>query len=305
MGYTLLKWVHAACPDLLTELFNLSIDAGTHPWKTATVVAINKPNKLDYSQPKAYRPISLLECTGKVLEKIVAKRFNCDIAQHNLLLMTQFGSWAQHCATDAVATLVHRIQATQAACHTGALLLFDILGFFDHINLLRATAILRNKGFPENVCMWTQSFLMGRTATLQARDYISDAFPILTGTPQGSPLSPILSALYTSTLLEHTKAWSHHDLTLYVDDGAIYATSATIKSAVDAARDGFIECLEWLSCNGLAINATKLELMVFSPDRAKQDLIGSTNIGLQYDDPTTGRHRLRAQPSLHYLGVYL
>jgi hypothetical protein len=111
-GYTLLKWVHAARPDLLTELFNLSIDAGTHPWKTATVVAINKPNKPDYSQPKAYRPISLLECTGKVLEKIVAKRFNRDIAQHNLLPMTQFGSWAQHCATDAVATLVHRIQAT-------------------------------------------------------------------------------------------------------------------------------------------------------------------------------------------------
>jgi hypothetical protein len=44
---------------------------------------------------------------------------------------------------------------------------------------------------------------------------------------------------------------------------------------------------------------------VFSPDRAKQDLIGSTNIGLQYNDPTTGRHRLQAQPSLHYLGVYL
>jgi hypothetical protein len=88
-------------------LFNHSLEVGTHPWKHVTVVMINKPNKPDYSAPKAYRPISLLECTGKLLEKIVAKQINRDIMTHDLLSMNQFGSRMQHCATDAVATLVH------------------------------------------------------------------------------------------------------------------------------------------------------------------------------------------------------
>jgi hypothetical protein len=34
---------------------------------------VNKPQKPDYTIPKAYRPITLMECTGKLLEKIVAK----------------------------------------------------------------------------------------------------------------------------------------------------------------------------------------------------------------------------------------
>ena len=92
VGYTLLKWAHATRPDALTLIFNLSLFLGIHPWKDATVVILNKPNCPDYSQAKAYCPISLLECAGKLMEKIVAKWINVDLAAHHLLPMTQFRS---------------------------------------------------------------------------------------------------------------------------------------------------------------------------------------------------------------------
>jgi hypothetical protein len=40
------------------------------------MVVIPKPNKPDYSNPKAYRPIALLNCLGKVLEKLMASRLS-------------------------------------------------------------------------------------------------------------------------------------------------------------------------------------------------------------------------------------
>ncbi len=49
VGYRLLKWVHATCPNTLTLIFNLSLDLGTHLWKHAMVVVLNKPNKPNYS----------------------------------------------------------------------------------------------------------------------------------------------------------------------------------------------------------------------------------------------------------------
>jgi hypothetical protein len=86
--------------------------------------------------------------------------------------------------------------------HAGVLILFDISGFFDNINPQHAITILHNKGFPDNVCEWVLSFLTGREAAIKIGDYTSDTFPILGGTLQGSPLSPVLLALYTLSLLD-------------------------------------------------------------------------------------------------------
>ncbi len=97
--------------------------------------------------------------------------------------MTQFGSRRHHTATDAAACLTHRIQATQASGHASTLLLFDISGFFDNLNPQRTAHILRMKGFPENVCKWTLSFLTEQTANLRMGTFVSDPFPISYGTP--------------------------------------------------------------------------------------------------------------------------
>ncbi len=160
--------------------------------------------------------------------------------------MTQFGSWRHHTAMDAAAVLTHQIQATQAAGHTGTLILFDISGFFDNLNPQHTIHILRIKGFPNTICKWALSFLTEWTANLQMGDFTSDPFPISYGTPQGSPLSPILSALYTSPLLASTQHWVHWDLTMYVNDGAIYTVSATANTATLSAVQGLEATLQWL-----------------------------------------------------------
>jgi len=89
--YKLLKWGHAANPSHLTSLFNAAVSLGHHPWHCATVVPILKPSKIDYWVAKAYRPISLLECCGKLLEKIIAKRILLDAARFQLLPPTSLG----------------------------------------------------------------------------------------------------------------------------------------------------------------------------------------------------------------------
>ena len=123
----------------------------------------------------------------------------------------------------------------RAAKKVGALLLFDISGFFDNINPKRVTQILQNKGFSANICDWTLLFLSNCKASLKIDSYESDRFNITTSIPQGSPLSPILSSLYTANLLENTQSWQHRELTLYVDDSAIYATGPTTKTTTDSA----------------------------------------------------------------------
>ena len=181
---------------------------------------------------------------------------------------------------DAVACLVYKIQGTIKTGHAGALILFDISGFFDNINPLCAVSILHNKGFPENICEWALSFLTGRVASIKIGDFTSETFPILGGTPQGSLLSPILSALYTSSLLEMAKQWDHSDLSLYIDDGAIYSVSNTLIAATERTMKYHGEVLTWLQDNGLAINPSKSELITFTKKHANQDLMSPSGRGV-------------------------
>ena len=80
---------------------------------------------------------------------------------------------------------------------------------------------------------------------------MSTTFNITHGMPQGSPLSSILSVLYTSPLLTLTEQWTHCDLTMYVDNGMIYAMSATPNATAMSTIHGLELALSWLHCNGL------------------------------------------------------
>jgi hypothetical protein len=48
--------------NVVLKLYQASLDMKYVPqrWRTAKIVVLRKPNKPDYSKPKAYRPISLL-----------------------------------------------------------------------------------------------------------------------------------------------------------------------------------------------------------------------------------------------------
>jgi hypothetical protein len=180
----------------------------------------------------------------------------------------------------------------------GALLLFDISGFFDNINPKQVTQILQNKGFPANICDWTLLFLSDCKASLKIGPYESDQFDITTSIPQGSPLSPILSTLYTANLLENTQSWQHQELTLYVDDGAIYTTGPTTETMTNSAIQGLKQALGWLHCNGLTADPSKTELMIFTSSCSNPDLIGGTIKGARYNDPITGPSRITTTTSL-------
>jgi hypothetical protein len=76
------------------------------------VVIIPKPGKSDYTVAKAYRPISLLECCGKLLEKVVAACFSWEVDHLSLIGNRQFGSRHHYSAPDATLSLHYKAKET-------------------------------------------------------------------------------------------------------------------------------------------------------------------------------------------------
>ena len=73
-----LRYIALYILDSLTRLFQAYFDLEYYLrfFKEANTVILKKPNKPNYSEPKVYRPIALLDILGKALETIISKRLS-------------------------------------------------------------------------------------------------------------------------------------------------------------------------------------------------------------------------------------
>ena len=83
------------CPNKITLplqiIFNKSLQQSKYPtnWKLAHVIAVFK--KGDSSLPSNYRPISLINCAGKILERVIYKHVYNYLHQNKLIYDYQSG----------------------------------------------------------------------------------------------------------------------------------------------------------------------------------------------------------------------
>jgi hypothetical protein len=200
---------------------------------------------------------------GKLLEKVVAKMIYRDLTPHPLVLTTQFGGRNASSTVDAGLMLLHDIQSAQQSGLKCGLLLFDIQGFFDNINRGRLVNVFANLGFAPELVSWCQSFLTDRTVRLRFNGKSSDPFETDIGTPQGSPVSPVLLIIYTSPLLHRMQGWNNASLGMYIDDSVIFVCGREWDKVETTLREGYGRCVEWLTCAGLKVEPDKTELIFF------------------------------------------
>ena len=304
INYKLLKWAFSAVPDRFVTLYNACITNGIHPWTDAKVIPVPKPQRPDYSLPKAYRPISLLECCGKLLEKLIATRVMDDASRFGIVPMTQFGSRKDHCAEDAALAVAHTAQSCLRSKYVCSLLLFDIQGFFDNINVDRLVYLFQLFGFDPSLGQWLRSFLMDRHLHFDFNNTSSAPFSVNHGTPQGSPISPILSAIFTAPMLHFlNRTWTGRSLFIYVDDGAIVASGLTHRLAAGLVAEGFEHVTNWLERNGLRIDPDKTEFISFFHPRWSTLTHGSPVAHLALRTPYL-HFSVPSSKVVRYLGVF-
>ncbi|KAI5116547.1 hypothetical protein M0805_001288 [Coniferiporia weirii] len=170
ISYPYLRLLHSAYPSLLLTLFSACLQHSVHPWTSAVIVVIPKPNKPDPSLPRAFRPIALLECMGKLLEKIVATCLTFDCGRFNLVPTNQFGGQSCSSTIDAGLSLIHNIQVAhrRKLCVSG--LALDIKGYFDNVNHCRLLRIMVLLGFPHELRM------LESTSGSALKAYIDDQY---------------------------------------------------------------------------------------------------------------------------------
>ncbi|PCH36556.1 hypothetical protein WOLCODRAFT_82532 [Wolfiporia cocos MD-104 SS10] len=267
-NWRLLKWFNQSCSTpYILSFINASIQLGYLPpsLRTGIIVMIPKQNKPDYTLPKSYRPITLIENLSKLIEKIIATRLLYDIRKHQLIPTTQYGGHNHSSPLDGGLTLVHDIHSIWKQGRVATFIALDISGFFNNINHERLQHQLYLLGFPIEITCWITSFIHNRTVQFRIDNELSDIHHTGNiGIPQGSPLSPVLSTIYTSPILHRlTSLYPDANLYSYVDDLSILAAGPTLEISTHRAEHTANLAWQTLHDIGLDIGHDKIDATHF------------------------------------------
>ena len=101
-------------------------------WKQANIILLLKPNK-DKQIPSSYRPISLLSCLGKLLEKIIKSRLMLEVERRQILPQHQAGFRSKKSTINNIVRLERYAKEQLNSSRHSAVIFFDIKAAFDTV----------------------------------------------------------------------------------------------------------------------------------------------------------------------------
>ncbi|CAK1592792.1 unnamed protein product [Parnassius mnemosyne] len=201
-GFTADICLHAieSNPELFLAFLNKCLMLRHFPetWKIATVIVLRKPGKIDYTIPKAYRPIGLLPILGKIFEKLLVARLKFHLLPR--MSTRQYGFMPQRSTEDSLYVLMQYIHMKLDQKKIIALISLDIEGAFDSAWWPAIRVRLAEEKCPLDLRRVMDSYLRNRKVVVRygGEEYTKDTNK---GCVQGSIGGPILWNLLLDPLL--------------------------------------------------------------------------------------------------------
>ncbi len=217
----LLKAAGPTIFPVILHICNISIESNTFPdcWKTACITPLHKEgNTID---PTNFRPISVLPCLGKLLERLVHNQVYGYLTANGILSPNQAGFRKGYSMGTCLIEFLHHIYSNIDAGRVSGVLFLDFSKAFDTVEHDIMISKLRHLGFKASSTSWFRSYLTDRQQVTKIDDELSGPAAISHGVPQGSILGPVMFSLYVNDLPE---ALRDCHISLYVDNTAVAAS---------------------------------------------------------------------------------
>ena len=235
LSFKLIKAVAKPIIAPLTIIFQHSLFEGIFPsvWKGAVVIPLYK-SKGPKNSLHSYRPISLCQCFGKILERIVQTQLTSYIYDNELLCKKQQSFTVGRSTLTNLLNCDAAIADIMLAGHSYDLSSFDFMKAFGKVSYGEVHNAVSALGIGGRAIEWLDSFLANRTFRVRIGDSISASTDVTSGVIQGTSLGPIFYAIFIDGLLRTIRLPSqgYADDFKFIADVNIY-TRADVQNEIN------------------------------------------------------------------------
>ena len=259
-----------------TKLINLSLSSSIVPdkWKLANVIPIFK--KGDKSETNNYRPVSLLSCVSKLLERVVFKYLYNYIKDNGLLSPGQSGFHSGDSTVNQLAFLYHTVCKALDKKKDVHIVFCDISKAFDRVWHAGLIYKLQKIGVHGSLLQWLKHYLHERKQQVVIRGQQSEVGFIKAGVPQGSVLGPLLFFIYINDLALITTS----KIKLFADDTSLYFEFDCPNIATETLNNDLDKVQQWADQWLVKFSPPKTKLMTCSYKKKVYPPIKFNNIAV-------------------------
>ena len=247
----------------LIDIFRESISKNkpAETWLKTKAVFIPKPGKSNYTEPKAFRPISLSSFVLKTLERIIHWKL-LDTTLTKNPLSNNLYSYREGMSTDtALHRVVSKLEKTMVSNEIAIIVFLDISGAFSDASINGLVGALARKDIPKELGEWIANMLKNRTVTASMGDDTVTK-EIDRGTPQGGILSPMIFNVDVDEAVQEVNNEGPTEGHDYADDLNVIATGIDETVIAGNIQRSLNQLERWATMNSLAFNPSKTKAMI-------------------------------------------
>jgi hypothetical protein len=210
-----------------------------------------------------YRPVSILPCASKILERIVFKNVFNYFRENHLLTPHQSGFMPGDSTVNQLTYLYHVFAKALDDKKKVQIVFCDVSKAFDrcwHDGLIYKLRLL---GIGGDLLTWFKDYLSNRYQRVVIRGQSSDLGLIEAGVPQGSVLGPLLFLAYINDLPSEIQS----NMKLFADDATLYFDFEDDNIAEEVLNSDLSHIQLWADRWLMKFSPTKTKLMGLSLKR--------------------------------------
>lgn len=259
---------------------------------TSLETSYSNPNsqKASKSEVSNYHPISLTSVPCKVFEYIINQAITRHLRSSGVLSNAQYSFQA---GWSMVLQLLLAANEWVEALDKGNLVDIAYLDFaraFDSVSHQKLIHILDQISLHGNVLTWIRNYLTGRSQRVKIDNRFSSSIPVISSTPQGTVLGPLLFLIYINELPTRVKHCSIH---LFADDCKIHF-AFPCAAMISALQDDLNAILDWSNAMQLTLSVEKCSIPHLASQKQTQNFSNSL-----------GKIDIKTESMVHDLGVLI
>ena len=301
----------------LVIIYTACINLGYTPkkWRESFASFIPKPKKGDYTNPRAFRPISLTSFLFKTLERLVCWHNDETAFKENPLHRRQYAFRKGYSTERAMSNALNIIEKGFFNAQYTVGVFLDIKGAFDNISTKAIVKALEKKGVDKDIIKWYNQYLNNRVCSAELGD-TKRKVKLTRGAPQGGVASPVMAWNCAFDLLLESFDGLSTKIIGYADDALQLSTSLCLDTALMRAQQAIRLAEKWARKVGVQFSPEKTAVIIFTKKRGKPnkklklygkevDYVKSTKyLGVIFDEKLTFKEHLEdkiknAKKALH------